>query len=66
MARSQSPVIVWFRRDLRLADNAALTAAAKSDAPLFPLYILDDENSRRLTHGRRVTLVAAWQLESAQ
>ncbi len=30
MAKSEAPVIVWFRRDLRLADNAALTAAAKS------------------------------------
>ena len=39
----KAPVIVWFRRDLRLADNAALTAAAKSEAPLLPLYILDDE-----------------------
>ena len=43
MAGSQAPVIVWFRRDLRLSDNAALAAAAKSGAPLLPLYILDDE-----------------------
>jgi deoxyribodipyrimidine photo-lyase len=51
MARSQSPVIVWFRRDLRLADNAALTAATKSDAPLLPLYILDDETPGDLRMG---------------
>jgi deoxyribodipyrimidine photo-lyase len=51
MARSPSPVIVWFRRDLRLADNAALTAAAKSDAPLLPLYILDDETPGDLRMG---------------
>ena len=43
MATRQAPVIVWFRRDLRLADHEALTAAAKSGAPLLPLYILDDE-----------------------
>ena len=43
MANSQSPVIVWFRRELRLADNPALTAAVKSGVPLLPLYILDDE-----------------------
>jgi len=43
MATRQAPVIVWFRRDLRLADNEALIAAAKSCAPLLPLYILDDE-----------------------
>lgn len=43
MMDSQPPVIVWFRRELRLADNEALTGAAKSGAPLLPLYILDDE-----------------------
>ena len=43
MADSKAPVIVWFRRELRLADNEALTAAAKTGAPLLPLYILDDE-----------------------
>ncbi len=51
MANSQSPVIVWFRRDLRLADNAALTKAAKTDAPLLPLYILDDETPGDLRMG---------------
>ena len=43
MANSDTPVIVWFRRDLRLSDNVALTEAAESGAPLLPLYILDDE-----------------------
>lgn len=38
----RSPVIVWFRQDLRLADHPALTAAAKSGAPVIPLYIRDD------------------------
>ena len=37
-----SPVIVWFRQDLRLADNPALSAAVQSGAPIVPLYILDD------------------------
>lgn len=37
-----SPVIMWFRQDLRLADNAALAAAAKA-GPVVPVYILDDE-----------------------
>jgi deoxyribodipyrimidine photo-lyase len=36
------PVIMWFRQDLRLADNAALSAAA-SAGPVICLYILDDE-----------------------
>jgi deoxyribodipyrimidine photo-lyase len=39
---SSSPVIVWFRHDLRLADNPALAAAAASGAPVIPLYVLDD------------------------
>ncbi len=40
-----SPVIVWFRQDLRLSDNPALDAAVKSGASIIPLYILDDENA---------------------
>ena len=38
-----SPVIVWFRQDLRLADNPALHAAASTGAPVFPVFILDDD-----------------------
>lgn len=38
-----SPLIVWFRQDLRVADNPALHAAAESGRPVVPLYILDDE-----------------------
>lgn len=37
-----SPVIFWFRRDLRLADNPALTAAAALGRPVVPLFIVDD------------------------
>ncbi len=40
-----APAIVWFRNDLRLADNPALTAAARSGAPVVALYILDDDNA---------------------
>lgn len=39
--RDKAAGIVWFRRDLRLADNEALAAAAGSDAALIPLYIDD-------------------------
>jgi deoxyribodipyrimidine photo-lyase len=38
-----SPVIVWFRQDLRLGDNPALRAAASTGAPILPLFVLDDE-----------------------
>lgn len=33
------PAIVWFRRDLRLADNPALHAAAASGRPVLPVFI---------------------------
>ena len=42
MTRSVS--LYWFRQDLRLADNPALTAAAKAGAVL-PVYILDDHHA---------------------
>jgi deoxyribodipyrimidine photo-lyase len=38
-----APVIVWLRRDLRLADNPALSFAAESGRPLVLVHILDDE-----------------------
>ncbi len=38
-----APAIVWFRQDLRLADNPALSAAVESGRPIIFLYILDDE-----------------------
>ncbi len=31
--------LVWFRRDLRLADNPALAAAAAAGEPVIPVYI---------------------------
>ena len=37
-----APVIVWFRQDLRLADNPALSAAARLRVPVLPVYVLDD------------------------
>lgn len=41
------PVIVWFRDDLRLADNPALAAAATCGAPVICLYILEEGTPRR-------------------
>jgi len=35
-----SPVIHWFRRDLRIADNLALHHAAKPRQPVIPVYFL--------------------------
>jgi deoxyribodipyrimidine photo-lyase len=39
---SSRPALVWFRNDLRISDNPALHAAAKSGAPVIALYILED------------------------
>lgn len=39
----QSPAIVWFRQDLRLADNPALAAAIASGRPVVPVYVLDED-----------------------
>lgn len=33
------PLLVWFRRDLRLADNPALHAACKTGSAVIPVYI---------------------------
>lgn len=38
-----APLILWFRRDLRLDDHPMLAAAAASGRPLIPLFILDPE-----------------------
>jgi len=41
------PALVWFRNDLRLSDNPALSAAAKSGAPIVGLYILEEVSGLR-------------------
>ncbi len=41
---NKNPVtIFWFRRDLRLNDNAGLYRALKSGNPVLPLFIFDKE-----------------------
>ncbi|MBN9052070.1 MAG: deoxyribodipyrimidine photo-lyase [Rhizobiales bacterium] len=40
-----APTIVWFRDDLRLSDHPALSAAAKTGAPLVCLYVLDEHSA---------------------
>lgn len=39
-----STSIVWFRDDLRLADNPALRAAVDRGAPVVGVYVLDEES----------------------
>jgi len=42
-----SPIIMWFRRDLRLADHPALAAAAQSGRPVIPVFILDEVTAQQ-------------------
>ena len=60
---SASPVIVWFRDDLRLSDHPALHAAAQSGAPLVCLYVLDDgSTSLRSPGSRPIGAASRWWL----
>lgn len=36
------PIIIWFRKDFRLADHAALSEASKSGRPIIPVVLLDE------------------------
>lgn len=40
--------IFWFRRDLRLDDNAGLKAALQDDLPVLPIFIFDTEILEKL------------------
>jgi deoxyribodipyrimidine photo-lyase len=40
------PLILWFRDDLRLGDNPALTAAAKTDRVILPIFIFDQTSPK--------------------
>jgi deoxyribodipyrimidine photo-lyase len=48
---TEAPALLWFRQDLRLADNPALHAAAAKGRPLLPVYLLDDESAGRWAPG---------------
>ena len=53
-----APVIVWLRRDLRLADQPALAAAVANGAPVIPVYILDDDTPKH----RKMGAASRWWL----
>ncbi|OIQ42055.1 MAG: deoxyribodipyrimidine photolyase [Roseobacter sp. MedPE-SWde] len=36
------PIIIWFRKDFRLADHQALFAASNSERPVIPVVVLDE------------------------
>jgi len=51
--------IFWFRRDLRLEDNAGLYYALKSETPILPLFIFDQNILDKLDNREdpRVTFI---------
>ncbi len=50
-----APTVVWFRRDLRVHDHPALSAAA-ADGPVAPLFVLDPT----ILEGRFASPNRAW------
>ena len=48
--------LVWFRHDLRVADNSALNAAATSGEPVLAVYVLNEERLWPLGGATRVWL----------
>ena len=40
---AQPPVLLWFRRDLRLCDNPALIGSLEVGAPVIPVFIWSPE-----------------------
>ncbi len=50
MALAKNINVMWFRQDLRLADNPALTKALE-DGKTLPIFILDDFNSKEHVNG---------------
>lgn len=39
---NSKPIIIWFRKDFRLADHAALSEASRSGRPIIPVVLLDE------------------------
>lgn len=49
--RQQNPVLLWFRRDLRLSDHTALRRAVSMDRPLLPVFVWDEASAGRWAPG---------------
>lgn len=47
MTKNNPASLIWFRDDLRLADNPALTAACSTNTPVICLYVLEEHEGLR-------------------
>lgn len=56
MTSREPPVVIWFRRDLRLHDHPALTDVVASGRAVAPLFVFD----RSVLHGRFASPNRAW------
>ena len=54
------PVILWFRRDLRLADNPALHHALATGRAVLPVYVRDER-----LEGRAIGAASRWWLDKS-
>ena len=54
------PSLVWFRRDLRLDDNAALGRALATSPRVFCVFVFGTEILDALEPGRAVIRGDAW------
>lgn len=54
------PVIMWFRGDLRLADNPALLSACATGTPVLPVFVYDESATTRPLGG-----AARWWLDKS-
>ncbi|MBM3602895.1 MAG: deoxyribodipyrimidine photo-lyase, partial [Alphaproteobacteria bacterium] len=60
-----APIIHWFRQDLRLADNPALTAAAAGGGAVVPVFVWQhggSANTQSLANNRAIGGASRWWL----
>jgi deoxyribodipyrimidine photo-lyase len=56
---NSAPLLLWLRRDLRLADNPALDAAARSGQPVIPVFIRPRPGRTKDVYGE-IGAASAW------
>ena len=61
---SRDPVLLWFRRDLRVSDNTALHQACARKVPVLPVFIFDPEILKKKKEVVRRTAFLLSALES--